>query len=665
MQLSSWEIQFVTVCILSWPVGRVFLNQGIFGPVLVGLIIIGIPTATVANFDAKLSSELLAISIWLMPILACFLLLLKQSPLHRSDLIASAALTVIFISVVLLALCAFDQTQYVMSERKELLYNSHDGYYAAVPFELIRADYGSRLRVANLYPVEWKTYYFLSGSIAATILKWIDHPTLIDFYNSKLLITLLSYFSIIESIIICNIKNYNYQLNHIFLNKNVFKISIFIIPISFVTFMLCWWYGESFQWNMNTSGGISITAGFLFFYFRLNSFQRESYLWLAIAAVAGFRNAPAIAMAFPFLVYWDFSACLKKILKFKLKLWGTSFLKILHVLWPTMGILLLGLIYALATVGHGQDSLFNLPNARFKLSLWYLSPICSAILESLSGFISKVPSLSTRFHSLAPVGIFSAFGLFLLFSFQAFLKRSNNDNGNQFKTMKYILFGVLSIVIVAALLNQADSASEVKPLKLLWEILKDLVALLLIIVLPMHLFNIMLPERHSKVLLAIAVAHFIIFTITKNDIGVPAYQLVYYCYLAALVWMWTSSLSKQKLLTLFSIIVLAVMGGGPWFNIGDVYNKQNSIASKYDLKLELNEAKDDLIANTDLDGVFCGTGQFLRDDAIATYFGVRRGWDSHIALENTREIISLRMSQVTASPESRAAFIKPESDYCK
>ena len=665
MQFSSWEIHFVIVCLLAWPVGRVFLSQGIFGPVLVGLIVIAIPTATVANFNAKLSSELLALSAWLTPLFACFLLLLKHGIPKSTNFITSAALTSVFTTSVFLALYIFDQTQYVMPGPNELLYNSHDGYFAAVPFELLRAEYGSRLRVANLYPVEWKTYYFLGGSIAANFLKGVEQLTLIHFYNSKLLIAVLCYFSIIESIIICANKNhnqYNYQFH--FCNKFL-KLSHFLTPLAFVTFLLLWWYGESFFWNMNTSGGLAITAGFLFFYFRLNNLLRESYLWLAIAAVAGFRNAPPIAMAFPFLLYLDFWPDLKKILSFKKQHWKKSFLNISSLVWPATSILFFGLIYCFATLGSSQDSPFNLPNLRFKLSWWYLSPICSAFLEVLSGFISKVPAIGSRFHGAEPVGILSVLALFILFFAQAFLNKSKTNSGKQLRIMKPIIFSMLAIGIAGALLNQVGSNSPIKPEKFVWEVIKDLIALMLILILPMHLFNLMLPERDSKVLIAITIAHLMIFAVTINNVGVAAYQFIYYCYLAALVWMWTSALTKKTLLLLSSVVVLAIIGGGPWFNIGDIYKKQSVIDPEYVIKLQLVEAKGDLIENTNSNGIFCGTGQYLKDDATASYFGVRRGWNSKIALENRHEIISLRMSEVTSSHKSRAAFSSPESDYCK
>lgn len=665
MPVVPWEIYFVIVCLLALPVGRVFLNNGVFGPVLVGLIVVAIPTATVANFDAKLASYLLELSLWSIPLVACVTLLLKYGIPNTSSIITYAISIGLFTGLILITLNVYDQTQYVLSKQNEVLYNSHDGYYAAVPLELLRADYGSRLRVANIYPVEWKTYYFLGGSISANLLKGLTQPNLIDFFNSKLLIALLGYLSIVEAIALSAYHRYKWQSGSPVLRNITEIIRQYVLPIAFVTFMLSWWYGQNFQWNNSTSGGIAMIAGFLFLYFRLNNNLRDSYLWLAIAAVGALRNAPAIAIALPFLVYWDFKTNPEKTLSTKIHnlnpLCKFSFLNTFYVLWPAVLMFVLGFVYCVATLGYSQEALFNLPTINFNYGWWYLVPTFLAFLESISWLISSYPSPFSRYHNNNSVGIFSVLGLFLLFVAPAVQKTLLVVNSKQLRIIKSIALFLIAAFIAILAVMQFGSSSAAKSI---FTFLKIAAPLLLIVVIPTCLFYFTLPQRDGKALLALTGAHFFIFTVTNNNVGVTAYCLVYYCYLAALVWLWTSRTSTKKLVTLLSVVGIALLNNGPWFDIGDLYQKQNLIASEYDFRLDLVDAQAVLNAHMDPNGVFCGTGEFLKDDAIASYFGVRRGWDSQIARDNVKAVISMRHSQVASSQEQLAAFSRAESNFC-
>lgn len=659
-----WEVWYILLCLLALPLGRLFMREGIFGPILVGISIMAIPTATVANFDALLASELLRFSPWILPLSAVLLSLVLYGRPTSFGVKRDAISVIVFIAVFWIVLQVLDQTQYVLSnqsDQTQFHYNSHDGYYAAVPFELLRADYASRLRTANLYPIEWQTYYFLGGAVAANFMQWLKQPDLIDFFNTRLVLAALGYFAIFEAIILCWLTRTQHSSEPSSFYSIRSTIAQPAIQIAFVTFLLVWWYAPNFLWNMSSSGGVAMIAGFLFFYFRLLDRLKYSYLWLAIAAVAALRNAPAIALAFPFLVYWDFKTELHSLWMSRERL-GTSNVKtavsqIIRTIWPASFILSIGLIYCFATLGYNQSPLFELPSISFSTGWWSTVPIFFALEEFLSGLSTNYASSFSRYQNFGTVGPLAPLCLFVLFFAHAYVPQLTPNSGKISKVRKRVGLGTGILVVICVILAQFDSKASSEAAKLFY--------LLLIVVLPMYLFNVMLPKQHGRALLALACAHFLISTLTDSSVGVTAYYLIHFCYLAAVVWLWTAEISKLRLVTLIGILGIAIFSGGPWFNIGDLHQRQTKIASEYDIVLDLQEAKTVLASNSDSDEVYCGTKQFLKDDAIASYFGVRRGWDSQIARDTVNEVMTLRLSQVVASSEANAQFSNIESDFCK
>ena len=59
--------------------------------------------------------------------------------------------------------------------------NSHQAYYAGVPLEILQADYSSRLRILDNYPLEYPRFHFFHGSSVANLLPLVDKPNFFDY----------------------------------------------------------------------------------------------------------------------------------------------------------------------------------------------------------------------------------------------------------------------------------------------------------------------------------------------------------------------------------------------------------------------------------------------------------------------------------------------------
>ena len=59
--------------------------------------------------------------------------------------------------------------------------NSHQAYYAGVPLEILQADYSSRLRILDNYPLEYPRFHFFHGAGVANLLPLVNHPNFFDY----------------------------------------------------------------------------------------------------------------------------------------------------------------------------------------------------------------------------------------------------------------------------------------------------------------------------------------------------------------------------------------------------------------------------------------------------------------------------------------------------
>ena len=65
-------------------------------------------------------------------------------------------------------------------------FNGHQNYFSGISLELLRAEYYSRLRIFDNYPLEWGRYHFFNGSINALPQMVLGEQNLITFTLAKI-----------------------------------------------------------------------------------------------------------------------------------------------------------------------------------------------------------------------------------------------------------------------------------------------------------------------------------------------------------------------------------------------------------------------------------------------------------------------------------------------
>ena len=103
--------------------------------------------------------------------------------------------------IVLLGFCGFFILIYIFFNLKFfLIYNSHDPYFYGIPFEIIKGDYFSRIRIWDNYPITWSKYHFFPGSFSSLFLLFTFTKN-IFLYKTYFLIQILIFFFLLNEII--------------------------------------------------------------------------------------------------------------------------------------------------------------------------------------------------------------------------------------------------------------------------------------------------------------------------------------------------------------------------------------------------------------------------------------------------------------------------------
>lgn len=67
--------------------------------------------------------------------------------------------------------------------------NAHQSYFAGVPLEILQADYSSRLRILDNYPIEYQRFHFFRGANVANLLPFINHPSYFEYQLGSICVT--------------------------------------------------------------------------------------------------------------------------------------------------------------------------------------------------------------------------------------------------------------------------------------------------------------------------------------------------------------------------------------------------------------------------------------------------------------------------------------------
>ncbi|MDC3294192.1 hypothetical protein OAW18_07875, partial [Alphaproteobacteria bacterium] len=165
----------IFVILAHYPIGRFFGQRNLLAGAFVGLCISALFVAILANTFA----------IGIRPYILGSLAILAPASLWslwKSWASWSWLFVLSYVSITLAGLAFLYLNSpweaFFNSDRTILGYNGHYTYYASQSIEMLKADYGSRLRALNLFPKEWATYHFYNTATQAITQALLPYPTL-------------------------------------------------------------------------------------------------------------------------------------------------------------------------------------------------------------------------------------------------------------------------------------------------------------------------------------------------------------------------------------------------------------------------------------------------------------------------------------------------------
>lgn len=104
---------------------------------------------------------------------------LYRRSLSRQTLLALVPTVLLFIFFLAKIL------SWVMPEQGIIEYNCHSTYFSDIAIEAVRAEYFSRVRIADIYPYEWSRYHMFNGAYTATLLAFLPKANYLSYLLMK------------------------------------------------------------------------------------------------------------------------------------------------------------------------------------------------------------------------------------------------------------------------------------------------------------------------------------------------------------------------------------------------------------------------------------------------------------------------------------------------
>lgn len=156
-----------------------------------------------------------------------------------------------------------------------LHFNRHYSYYASQSIEMLDASYFSRLRVPNLYPLEWNTYHFFNSATQAITQGLIGQPSLFSFFIAQIIIIVFILSAFAENLLLA----YGWT------KKNLLALTLWFI-MGFTLFSF------SLKWSLITTSPLAVFAAVLIVIAVLTKKYRAATLFSFILGASAFRMMP-------------------------------------------------------------------------------------------------------------------------------------------------------------------------------------------------------------------------------------------------------------------------------------------------------------------------------------------------------------------------------------
>lgn len=299
-------INFLIIFFISYPIGRLLSGNNNSKNLLFCSII------SVSTVSIVIAISLNVLAVLAKYLVICFLLLnvilffFNKNIFH--DLLTQIKknkILLLSIFLVYFLISNIFYPIYLQTNFVEVPYSRHLIYYFSPIQEIFKADYFSRIRLTNLYPMEWAAFYFFQASFNSIYLNFFS-----NFGYLGLLFLKCFFFSLF----FCNLSFYLYKKIE-FKKNNIVLSSLLLLNVFYYLFFV-----SNINWFVFGNGTIVVFAIFFLFKNFYKGNVSASIFSCILFVLASFKN-----ILISSLIYYFFSVKNNKHLIFlKLKLLGIN-----------------------------------------------------------------------------------------------------------------------------------------------------------------------------------------------------------------------------------------------------------------------------------------------------------------------------------------------------
>lgn len=192
---------------------------------VMGLSLVSVLVLFAASYCAAIARYIIYGGIAVSFVLVCRMLYVVR-PSTKSIVRAILPSSIVYACFVSLWL------SYIFAHEGTVDYNSHMIYCSAIPEEIFKADYSSRIRIVDVYPCEWSVYHLFNGCSTAIPLAVFPLKNIVTFNLAKFAVIAVMIGAIYESLV------HRYGLKRA-LRVSVVILFVFIVCANrFTLFML-------------------------------------------------------------------------------------------------------------------------------------------------------------------------------------------------------------------------------------------------------------------------------------------------------------------------------------------------------------------------------------------------------------------------------------------
>lgn len=578
------------VAFSHYSLGRFLGARGFFTSSLFGICASGLVVAILANVNAGAISQYVTISV---AILAVWTLksIAQNIPTGKLSFnwLYSATLVVGF-----LIMNPVEKTIFrTIGDENFVFFNPHNSYLGGQSSEMIAADYSSRLRISNQFPLEYSSYHFFQSAVLAILRNFgSENLTLVGFLTSQVVITAIALGSFFE-------------MFSRFSKKNLISCAFFCFWI-YLGFSF---FRGSVNWQVVSNNSITFWI-FIFLVWAIADRNKNFiYLSLIVLMVSSIRFYPTavILLVYIFILKNNF-----------------EIIRSIKNEWKIVSFFVLANLYTLLTISFPKPRFAQVISEQVLSSGWHHNLFFYGLFERLAKNLN-LDELPKYNEGLAYTGLYERFpsgtfqdillSIFVILIFSALIFRSLFQwihNVHKVKLANAIAILVL-IFTIALLMGVSTRYSEI------WA--ASAIKFAFLIVMPYMILNNFLLKRLSLLKGNIYYKPFLVFWITlvfiqftgANELKGPLAYATFDMTTWALIGLLVSNfldLKVKKLIPLTLVCTMAVLVFPPKFDRIFIWPSSSFVSITTDEFVLKNVA-------------YCVELKAIQCDALGAVFGKR------------------------------------------